>query len=404
MEVLIVSPWLPHPGIRHAGGQHLFHTVRALAERGHRLHLLCYGRGESQAEQSALAAHCASLTVLHPAYGWRQKFAGLLRDGWRQPWLLGHRTHHAARAHIRALCTAHPVDVVHLAWTEMGRYLDAVPANVGRVLGTLDVEYRVRPCEVAGWARIQAGWRAQRLIAIERHAVPRADVVLACSPADRDALAHLGPAEPAHVVAPWFEPLPTQPSDAIVPGRLTFLGALDRQANRAATRWLLESVWPLVRAADPVATLHIVGANPPDNLRRAAARDPRLTVPGFVPDLAQIWAATDVAVAPSLVGGGLLIKVAQPMSAGRPVVTTSPGNEGVGALPGHAVEVADDAQAFAAAVLRLRRDRAHWARIAAGGRDHVAVALDWATSLDALEAAYHRAHERAVGTRRIGTV
>ena len=399
MNVLIVSPWLPHPAIPHAGGQHLWQVVAGLRARGHRLAVICFGRGEPTSQVGALAARCDSLTVLTPAYTWGHKLDNLRRGGWRHPLQLGRRTQRALRSALPAVCRDHHIDVVHLAWTEMGRYLDAVPSGVGTVLATFDAEYIVRPRELAllpwGWARIGA---ARRVIRIEQGAVPRADVVLARSAADRIALARLAPAARIHVVPPWIglDALLAVPPDAAVPGRCVFVGALDRVANQAAARWLLDRVWPRVQAAHPGAELWIVGAYPPRWLTRRAARDPRINVPGYVPDLAAVWAACDVALCPSLIGGGVVTKVAQAMAAGRPVVTTSHGGEGI-AAPASALRVADDPGDYAGAVLVLLRDRVVWRQVAGAGRQHVRAAFDWSASLDALEAAYRVTCHLTVG-------
>ncbi len=402
MNILMVSPWLPHAAIRHAGGQHFYHTIRALSERGHAVHLLCYGRGESADEIGSLGAVCASLAAITPAYRWSQKLDHVRRGGWRRPWRIGRQTHEALRERLRIICREEQIDVVHCAWTETGRYLDAVPDRIGTVLGTQDVEYRVRPREVAlyprGWARIQAGRRARYLIQNEPNWVRRADVTLASSASDRGYLTRLGGfPDRIFVVPPWIdaETMGAISPEAIIPGRLVFMGAMDRIANIAAARFLIAGVWPLVRDGHPDATLRIVGANPPESLRRAADSDPRLTVTGCVPDMAAEWAAADVAVSPSLIGGGLLIKVAQPMAAGRPVVTTTLGNEGIAAPVGIAVEVADDVPRFADAVRRLLTDRAHRARLAEAGCQHVRQTLDWSNSLERLETAYATAKERA---------
>jgi len=64
-------------------------------------------------------------------------------------------------------------------------------------------------------------------------------------------------------------------------------------------------------------------------------------------------------------------KVIDAMAAGRPVVSTTLGNEGVAAPPDQAVLVTDDPQAFAGYVLDLLRDDLLWNRTAQGGRAHV---------------------------------
>lgn len=427
MRILMVSPWLPHPGSEHAGGQYLFHMVRSLTERGHTVRMICYGRGESQVEVQALADHVASLEIATPAYTWRQKVQRLVQGGWRAPWQWGRRTHAEVRASIRAhTCRAEchsassgahvlekthsarnpewhsaslcSVDVVHLIWTEMGRYLDAVPSHVATVLTTQDVERRVRPREAAllppGRARRQARRRARQLIAIERRAVRAVDVLTAVSDADRAALSRLA-GDRIFVTPPWLdrEALLQINPETVVPGRLTFMGALDRAANVVSVRFLLDEIWPRIRAARPNTTLWIVGAHPPRWMTTRAEQDTRLVVTGWLDTLPGVWAETDVAVCPSLVGGGLLLKVAQPLLAGRPVVTTTLGNEGV-AAPVDAIAAADTPSDYAAAVLALLDDRARWRRQAEAGRAHARVSLDWEHTLDALEAAYAAARRR----------
>ncbi len=400
MNILIVSPWLPHSTIRHAGGQHLYHTLQALTERGYRVHFLGYGRAESPAQLETLAALCDSVTVLIPAYSWQQKLTHLVQTGWRRPWLIGRRTHMLLRTHLKRLCVEHKIDIIHLAWTEMGRYLDAVPAGVGTVLSTLDVEHVVRQRELAlyppGLARFQAQRRYKRLCQLERYAVQKAHVVLTCSATDRAAIQHLNPMAEVVIVTPWLG-VPLSDSletDQIVPGRLMFMGALDRVANQAAAHWLLDHVWSQICETAPQATLRFVGAHPSAVLKARAEADPRITVTDYVPDLVAEWRAADVAVCPSLIGGGLLIKVAQPLVLGRPVVTTTLGNEGAAAPP-TAIDVADDGTAFAAAVLRLLYDRKHWHQRATTGQRYAQDTFDWQPSIDRLESAYKSAKKLA---------
>jgi glycosyltransferase involved in cell wall biosynthesis len=401
LRILIVSPWLPHPKIAHAGGQHLFHTVRSLSVRGHGVHLLCYGRGEPDSQMAALSAHCEQLRVVRPAHTWRQKADQVLAGGWRRPWMWGRRTHAEVHALIWSTCAQQRIDAVHFAWTEMGRYLEAVPDGVGAALGTMDVEYLVRPREVRlypwRWSRVRAAHRARRLIRGEQRYLRLAHVTLACSTADRRHLARLGDVDRIHVVPPWVDLDGGCVSGlgAAVQGRLTFMGAMDRIANQAAVRFLLGDVWPLVKEGYPAATLHVVGANPPRWLRQRADGDPRLFVTGYVEDLAAEWAKTDIAVSPSLTGGGMMTKVAQPMAAGLPVVTTTLGNEGVAAPLGEAIEVGDDGPSFARAVLELLVNRERRRRLAAAGQRHVLETLDWASSIANLEAAYADALGRA---------
>ena len=59
------------------------------------------------------------------------------------------------------------------------------------------------------------------------------------------------------------------------------------------------------------------------------------------------------------------------MAHGQPVVATSVAVEGMHLRDGHDVLVGDDAEAFAAAVLRLYRDESLWQSLATHGRENV---------------------------------
>ena len=96
-----------------------------------------------------------------------------------------------------------------------------------------------------------------------------------------------------------------------------------------------------------------------------------MTVTGFVEDTDREYKTAAVFVAPILIGGGIIVKVLDALAAGTPVVTTSFGNEGVGAKPGRDLLVADDPQAFADAVVALLKDEALAERLSGSGREFV---------------------------------
>ena len=93
---------------------------------------------------------------------------------------------------------------------------------------------------------------------------------------------------------------------------------------------------------------------------------------GHVPDLPPWLDGCRISVAPLRYGAGVKGKVNQAMAHGLPVVATTPAVEGMHLVDGVDVLVADDANAFADAALRLHGDEALWNRIAANGRANVA--------------------------------
>ncbi len=210
---------------------------------------------------------------------------------------------------------------------------------------------------------------ARALRALERRAAA-ADVVAVVSDADRRALADVV-AHPRVVVVPnaWDTPEPLPPADGPV---ASFVALLSWGPNVDAAVWFCRTVWPLVTARMPEARLQLVGRNPAPAVQQLAG--PSVQVTGTVPDLAPWYGRTRVCVAPLLAGGGSRLKILEALAAGRPVVATTIGAEGLEDLVGRGVVVADEPERMAEEVVALLGDRERSADL--GRRGVAAVAED----------------------------
>jgi len=135
--------------------------------------------------------------------------------------------------------------------------------------------------------------------------------------------------------------------------RLLFISSLGYEPNLHAARLLLSEIFPQILSRCPDATLAIVGADPPAWLVKAGHRDPRVTVTGWVPDVAPWLDAAHVVVCPLVVGGGVKVKVLEALARGCAVVATPIALQGLRHLPPDAVVECDDAPAIAEACARL---------------------------------------------------
>jgi glycosyltransferase involved in cell wall biosynthesis len=161
-----------------------------------------------------------------------------------------------------------------------------------------------------------------------------------------------------------------------------------RPVNVKGALWFYREVFPLVRAEVPAARFIIAGYGPPAELTSLAATDPSVLVPGFVDDLDACYKRAEVFVAPILTGGGIIVKILDALAAGTPVVTTSYGNEGIGAAPGRDLLAADTPQAFAEGVIAVLRDPALAERLAVNGRGFVGRNYSLAVVLTKIDAIY----------------
>jgi glycosyltransferase involved in cell wall biosynthesis len=211
---------------------------------------------------------------------------------------------------------------------------------------------------------------ADRMGVIELTNARTADVTVAVSEAERQALLDMDPNLVVEVIPPVFAlPADIRPG---IEGRsgLLFVGGFWHTPNVDAVLWFAREVWPLILKRRPDMVFRVAGSNPSKDIM-ALRGQPGIEVLGYVPDLADLFALSRMSVAPMRYGAGVKGKVGQSMAYGLPVVATSIGAEGMSLENGEHLLIGDTADAFADAVLRLATDDDLWRRVQANGRRFV---------------------------------
>src|SRR5690606_21917209 len=152
---------------------------------------------------------------------------------------------------------------------------------------------------------------------------------------------------------------------------LVFVGGFRHPPNVDAVRWFVGEALPRLRERLPDVRFHCIGGDVPPEIA-ALADAPGVTVHGHVPDITPYMDGCRLALAPLRYGAGVKGKVNLSMAHGQPVVATTCAVEGMHLADGRDVLVADDADAFADAVVRAYCDRGLWERLANNGLDNVA--------------------------------
>jgi glycosyltransferase involved in cell wall biosynthesis len=142
-----------------------------------------------------------------------------------------------------------------------------------------------------------------------------------------------------------------------------FWGRLPYFANADAAAWLLDEIWPAIRALHPTATLIIGGAEASRALRNDARRS-GVTLESPVDDMASFARNIRVALMPLRYGSGQSTKVLEAAEAGCAIVGSPTALRGLGALAPHA-RIESSAAGFARAAVELLTDPDARARMAA---------------------------------------
>lgn len=233
------------------------------------------------------------------------------------------------------------------------------------VLATADLHHlrERRRAEVTG-RRVPEAERAAELRCIRA-----ADATIVTSDYEHALLR--GEVDPARLVLLRWIARAVPPASGFADRRdICFLGNFRHPPNIDGVQWFVAEVLPLVRRHLPALKLLIAGSDMPDAI--AALACDAVTVLGWVPSLPDLFGRTRLSVAPLRFGAGFKGKVATSLAHGLPVVGSSVSLEGTGLEPGDGVAVADTAEEFADAVVRLHEDAALWQAQSARALERVA--------------------------------
>jgi glycosyltransferase involved in cell wall biosynthesis len=198
--------------------------------------------------------------------------------------------------------------------------------------------------------------------------IARADATLVVSPVEQAVLKEAMPEARVHVISNVHEVVGSRRPFAERKD-LFFVGGYQHPPNIDAARWFVGEIWPRVREALPDVTFHLIGSKAPDQVK--ALHGNGVHFHGFVENLEPWLDGCRIAVAPLRYGAGIKGKVNISMSRGQPVVATPMAVEGMFAKAGRDVIIAETAEEFAAAVVRLYRDEELWNRVSANGVENV---------------------------------
>ena len=345
-QVLIIDEAVPRPD-RDSASLRQFNLIRMLLAGGAHVVFLPT-RGE----------HGGAATQALQALG---------VEVWHAPWLQGVgpwlRTH-GPRFQVAML-------VRHHVANECLPLLRRHASQARTVFDTVDLHYlrERRGAELSGDPRLARG--AERTRASELAVMAATDVTLLVSAAEKQQLAVDAPSVRVELLSNLHE-VAGRGLDWAQRQGLVFVGGFNHPPNLDAMQWFIGEVFPLIRERLAEIRFHCIGADVPDSLRALAATQPGVQVHGYVPDVVPWMAGGRVAVAPLRFGAGVKGKINLSMAHGQPVVATHCAAEGMHLHDGEDVLVADDARAFADAVVRLHDDEALWRRLSGNGLDNIA--------------------------------
>ena len=242
--------------------------------------------------------------------------------------------------------------------------------------------------------RIYAGANWRKLRHEELGTYREADGVYLCSALDEKRLLSQVPEARTAIIpnAADVEHYRPRPADPPPDGRtVVYFGLLSTVPNIDGVLHFVKDIWPRIAEVHPEARCKVIGGRPPPSLLALAG--PRVELTGYVSDLRPHLAEAAALVVPLELGGGTRLKIVEGMAMGKAIVSTTLGAEGIEAVPGRDLLIADEPGAFADAVNRLLAEPGLAACIGQSGRQLAVERYAWSGAALALEGFYRRIME-----------
>ncbi len=211
-------------------------------------------------------------------------------------------------------------------------------------------------------------------LSLEKKWLPRFDSLLVTSQDDARLVEAISPGARIQIY-PNAIPAISLP-DRAEQDVIAFSGNFAYRPNVTGMRFFVSKIWPGLRAQWPGLTLRLIGKNA-QTVEGLVKGDPRIQLSGRVANAVEELAAAKVVVVPLLAGSGTRLKIIEAWAAGRAVVSTGIGAEGLPARSGENILLADDPARFAEAVGALLASPGERARLGRAGRSLFELYFSW---------------------------
>jgi len=391
-DLLFLSQRLPYPPNK---GDKIrsWNIFRHLAQH-HRMHLGCFIDDPADWEHvPEIKKICASSLIL-PLNPPRARLRSAVGFVTGEALTLPYFRRRAMSRWVAATMGRHSPTAVFVYSSSMAQYILDLPRNGERlVLDMVDMDSQkwAQYAERKGWPTNYVFRRESRLLHdFERRVSAHFDRTLFVSRAEAELFCRLTPGVNGRVDfvdngvdLDYFSPalaFSNPFADGIVP--LVFTGTMNYWPNIDAVTWFAATIWPQVQAQVPSAQFAVVGANPTSEIEELARR-PGIVVTGRVPDVRPYLAHAALVVAPLRIAQGVQNKILEAMSMARIVVATPQAVEGIAAVTGRDLVVADGAEAFCSTIVDRLHSLPH-ADLGAAARSYVERNHGWADNLERL--------------------
>jgi polysaccharide biosynthesis protein PslH len=249
---------------------------------------------------------------------------------------------------LKDLLTQHTYDVIVCETVFMASYLPVLRKHSKAlvVLRQHNVEHNIWHTLASGESNFikkkYLQLLADRLQQFEQQHLPVFDVLAAVTENDKHVFEQMGFSKPIHV-APMGINL-VQRKTEVNPQTFFHIGSMEWEPNKEAILWFVKEVWPTIIQQFPKARLLLAGRKMDTRFELPFTQG--VEVVGEVDDATLFMSQHQIMVVPLLSGSGIRVKILEGMAAGKAIISTTLGAQGINCEHRKNILIADTADEF----------------------------------------------------------
>lgn len=379
MKILMITPYLPYPLV--SGGQIRTYNLLKNLSTKHDITLASFIRDSSEDKyREMLKPYCRQVITFKRRKAW-SPINILLSAITPYPFLVSIYFDPFVKSKIKKELNSQNYDLIH---AETFYVMPNIPkTKIPIFLVEQVIEYLVYQRFVEGlpfWLFFIKPLLFIDVFKIkiwEKYYWKKAKRLAAMSQEDRQFIKSINPQLKVNVVANGVDIDFFAKTKKIKPKAPTvlFVGNFKWLPNRDAAKYLVEEIWPHIRAKIANCKLWIVGRNPPADFKKYQSKD--IKIDGSIKDIRMAYGSSNVLLAPIRNGRGTKYKILEAMATKTPIVGTPLSIEGVDAQDGKDVFIAENTKDLAKKTILILKSQTTGTNLANSAYALVSKKYNW---------------------------
>ena len=368
MKILQVCNKTPYP-LKDGGAMAIHNMAVGLGESGHEIHILAMHTRKHRSDESKIVNYFKkreNISVELVSIDTNPNIISLILNFVfsRIPYNASRFISKKFETRLEELLVNENYDIVQFEGLYLAPYCNTVRkySKALLVLRAHNVEHEIwqrHTVEIKNlFKRIYLRNLSKRVERFEKKTLNRYDVLIPITERDKRKFLQMGFGNKVYVCSYGIsndKREQTTIPDKSSLNKLYFIGSLDWLPNQEGLKWFIRYIWPQIQNENTNVTFSVAGRNAPEKFVRYLL-DNNVDYHGEVDDPAAFIKGKIIMIAPLFSGGGVRVKIVEAMAAGRTVITTSMGAEGLDASDSKHLIIADDALKFSSDLRKLLSD------------------------------------------------